>query len=384
MEAARASARQVARTARLAVGIAIVCGLLLGLSIAVLVSRSIVAPLNRARDSAQRIAKGELDGEIEVDGRDEATDMLRAVADMQDNLRRIVQQVHASSETVSTAAIQIAAGNADLSSRTEEQASSIQETAASMEELTSTVNQNAQSAHQADELAASAALIANRGGEVVGQVVRTMDEIKGSSKRISEIIGVIDGIAFQTNILALNAAVEAARAGEQGRGFAVVASEVRSLAQRSSAAAREIKTLITDSVSTVDSGSRLVDDAGRTMQEVVVSVQRVSEIIGQIASATQEQSSGIGQISTAVTELDLATQQNAALVEQSTAASESLRQQAMRLVESVAAFRLGEAGPAKVARAAALPAPRSAAGNSSAGLLLVKAGAREEGSWQQF
>ncbi len=304
--------------------------------------RSIVVPLQKATEIAQRVADGDLTVRIEATANDETGRLLQALKRMTESLSALVEEVRIGAETVTTASTQIAAGNVDLSSRTEEQASSIEETAASIEELTSTVNQNAENAKEADRLAISASEIANRGGDVVNQVVMTMDNIQGSSKKISEIIGVIDGIAFQTNILALNAAVEAARAGEQGRGFAVVASEVRSLAQRSASAAKEIKGLITDSVETVESGSKLVDEAGRTMQEVVRSVKRVSDIIGEIATATNEQSSGISQVNTAVTELERVTQQNAALVEESAAASESLKHQATRLVETVAAFKLAE------------------------------------------
>jgi methyl-accepting chemotaxis protein len=339
LESARKSATDAARSARAAILVAAASGLLSGLAIAFLLARSIVAPLKRARDSARLIASGDLNGTIEFTGSDEAAEMLRDLAEMQGSLREIVDEVRQGAEVVTATSALIAAGNADLSSRTEQQAASIEETAASIEELTSTVNQNARNAKTADELAIAASQVADRGGKVVGEVMRTMDDIRKSSQRISEIIGVIDGIAFQTNILALNAAVEAARAGEEGRGFAVVAAEVRILAQRSASAAKEIKGLITDSVRTVDSGSKLADQAGVTMHEVVDSVRRVSEIIGQIAVATHEQSAGIGQVNTAVTELDRVTQQNAALVEESTAASESLKDQAARLARSVAVFK---------------------------------------------
>jgi methyl-accepting chemotaxis protein-1 (serine sensor receptor) len=337
---------------------AIVVSVLLG----VIIMRSIVNPLRAATDLAERVAKGDLTANVDATTRDEIGRLMESLGRMNDALSSLVSQVREGAEAVTTASSQIASGNADLSARTEEQASSIEETAASLEELTSTVGQNAENARAADDLASGASKIANRGGEVVNEVVRKMEEIQASSKKISEIIGVIDGIAFQTNILALNAAVEAARAGEQGRGFAVVASEVRNLAQRSASAAKEIKGLITDSVGTVDAGSKLVDEAGKTMQEVVHSVQRVSEIIGQIASATHEQSSGIGQVNTAVTELDRVTQQNAALVEESAAASESLKQQAMRLAHSVTVFKLRNTHDAVAlgapAKAPSIPAPR--------------------------
>ncbi len=287
----------------------------------------------------------EADGQISLDLAHVGASTGRAVA-LKQALGRVQQtllQVRASAGNVNTASDEIATGNHDLSARTEQAASSIQETASAMEQLTATVRNSADSARQANQLAASAAEVAQRGGAVVSQVVSTMDEINHSSKKISDIIGTIDGIAFQTNILALNAAVEAARAGEQGRGFAVVASEVRSLAQRSAEAAKEIKGLIGASVERVEAGSKLVADAGQTMDEIVGSVKRVSDVIGEISTASGEQSDGIGQVGVAITQLDQMTQQNAALVEESTAAAESLRQQAQRLNEALAGFRLAAA-----------------------------------------
>jgi methyl-accepting chemotaxis protein len=303
-------------------------------------SKSITGPIGHAAELADAIAGGDLARPIRVEGRDEAAALLGSLDRMQASLRRMVGQVHESSLSIQNSSAEVASGNSDLSSRTEQAAGSLQQTASSMEQLTGTVRQSADSARQASQLATSAATVARRGGSVVAQVVSTMDEINASSRKIADIIGVIDGIAFQTNILALNAAVEAARAGEQGRGFAVVASEVRSLAQRSASAAREIKTLIGASVERVEAGSRLVADAGSTMDEIVAGVQRVSDIIGEISAAAAEQSSGIGQVNGAVTQLDQMTQQNAALVEQSTAAAESLKEQATRLAGLVSTFRL--------------------------------------------
>jgi methyl-accepting chemotaxis protein len=302
-------------------------------------STSIVQPVEQARALAQAIAKGDLTGDVSTHGNDECTDLLRAVSDMQESLRGMVGNIRQTTESISTASTQIASGNQDLSGRTEQTAGNLQQTASSMEQLTGTVRQTADSARTANQLANSAAQAAQRGGEVVTQVVQNMDEITVQSRKIAEIIGTIDGIAFQTNILALNAAVEAARAGEQGRGFAVVAGEVRNLAQRSANAAREIKSLIGASVDKIESGSRLVQDAGSTMSEIVASVQRVSDIIGEITAASSEQSGELAQVNTAVTQLDQMTQQNAALVEESAAAAESLREQAARLAELVAAFR---------------------------------------------
>ncbi len=303
-------------------------------------SSSITSPISYAAQVAEAIAGGDLTRSIHIEGKDEAALLLGALLRMQDSLRAVVGQVHESSVSIRNASAEVASGNGDLSHRTEQAAGSLQQTASSMGQLTGTVRHSADSARQASQLAASAAEVAQRGGSVVAEVVATMEEINTSAKKIADIVGTIDGIAFQTNILALNAAVEAARAGEQGRGFAVVAGEVRSLAQRSAAAAREIKILIGTSVERVDAGSKLVADAGSTMNEIVASVQRVSNIIGDISAAAGAQSAGIGQVNTAVASLDSMTQQNAALVEQSAAAAESLKQQAMRLSEVVGTFRL--------------------------------------------
>ncbi|WP_241131974.1 methyl-accepting chemotaxis protein [Achromobacter xylosoxidans] len=306
------------------------------------VSKSITAPLAQAVSVAETVARGDLGQPILAVTRDETGRLLRALHDMQDKLAGAVRTIRAGSETISSAAGQIAAGNTDLSSRTEEQAASLEETAASMEELASTVKQNADNARQANQLAASASEVAQRGGAVVSAVVSTMGDISASSRKISEIVSVIDGIAFQTNILALNAAVEAARAGEQGKGFAVVAGEVRSLAQRSAQAAREVKTLIEASVSKVAEGAGQAENAGTTMQEVVASVKRVTDIMGEIAAASQEQASGIEQVNRAVSQMDEVTQQNAALVEEAAAAAGSMQDQAHALVRAVGVFRLSE------------------------------------------
>ena len=288
---------------------------------------------------ARAVAEGNLGSRIVVDDADHHS-VMASMRDMQSSLRSIISQVRASADHIATGAAQIATGTQDLSARTEQQASSLQQTAASLEQLTGTVSQNSESAREADRLAAGASGVAGTGGRVVGEVVGTMDDITTSSRKIADIISVIDGIAFQTNILALNAAVEAARAGEQGRGFAVVAGEVRNLAQRSAQAAKEIKTLIGASVERIDNGSRQVSQAGETMNEIVSQVSRVSQLIAEISNATQEQSSGIEQVNAAMVLLDQATQQNAALVEESAAASESLRQQAAHLLDSVASFKL--------------------------------------------
>jgi methyl-accepting chemotaxis protein len=307
-----------------------------------MLARKIVNALNEAVTIAQTVAAGDLTKHIEVTSKDETGKLLQALKDMSDSLVRIVGEVRTGTDMIATASGEIASGNLDLSSRTEQQASALEETASSMEELTGTVKQNADNARQANGLAVLASEVAVKGGAVVSQVVDTMSSINDSAKKIVDIIGVIDGIAFQTNILALNAAVEAARAGEQGRGFAVVASEVRSLAQRSAAAAKEIKTLIDDSVEKVDTGSKLVEQAGATMDEVVVSVKRVTDIVGEISAASQEQSSGIEQVHQAITQMDDVTQQNAALVEQAAAASRSLQDQAANLAQVVSVFKLTE------------------------------------------
>jgi len=305
---------------------------------------SIVRPVRAAVDVAERVAAGDLTADLDVSARDEIGQLQAALKHMNEQLLRMVREIRTGSDAIATASSEISAGNRDLSARTEQQAGSLEETASSMEELNSTVTQNAENARQASVLAAKASEVAERGGAVVAQVVSTMHSIDASSKKISDIIGVIDGIAFQTNILALNAAVEAARAGEQGRGFAVVAGEVRNLAHRSAAAAKEIKELIGDSVEKVESGARLVGQAGTTMEDIVGSVRRVTDIIGEIAAATDEQRAGIGQINQAVNQMDQATQQNAALVEEAAAASESMQDQAQHLAQVVSAFKIDGQG----------------------------------------
>jgi methyl-accepting chemotaxis protein len=341
-------------------------GTLVSLGAAWFNQRRVVRDLEQACAGAARVAAGDLSAAVPSLSQDEIGDLLRAQGSMVDQLRTLVQQVRQSAESIQVASAEVASGNTDLSQRTEQAASSLQQTASSLEHLTGNVRQSADAAAQANQLAASASAVATRGGDVVAQVVATMDEINTSSKKIADIIGTIDGIAFQTNILALNAAVEAARAGEQGRGFAVVASEVRSLAQRSAEAAREIKTLIGASVERVETGARLVQDAGSTMGEIVSSVKRVTDVIGEITAAASEQSAGINQVNGAVGQLDQMTQQNAALVEQSAAAAESLNEQAVKLTGVVAVFRVGNEvavaprPPAATRRAApALPAAAS-------------------------
>jgi methyl-accepting chemotaxis protein len=330
-------------------------GLVLALLASFAIARSITQPIDAAVQAARRVADGDLTVTLTPHGKDEMAALLRALADMTTRLRELLSDVNQGARTVADTSTQIAQGNADLSQRTEEQASTLEETASSMEELTSTVSQNAENARVANDLAVTAASVAQEGGAAVGQVVATMGAISGSSRQIAEIIGVIDGIAFQTNILALNAAVEAARAGEQGRGFAVVAGEVRALAQRSAQAAKEIKALIQESVSKVDAGTSQVALAGRKMQEIVDSVSRVAGLISEIAAASREQSAGIGQVNTAITQMDQVVQQNASLVEEAAAATESMKSEAEALLESIKRFRLGQEAEQRdptVARAA--------------------------------
>jgi len=388
-------------------------GVLLGIVIGVLLTRRLTRQLGGepadVAQAASAIAAGDLTSKIDTT-RAQPGSVVHAMSQMQESLRKVVGAVRSSSDSIATGANQIAMGNADLSQRTEEQASNLEETAASMEELSGTVRTTSDTAHQAAQLAQSASGVAAKGGEVVDQVVHMMEEINASSKKIADIITVIDGIAFQTNILALNAAVEAARAGEQGRGFAVVAGEVRSLAQRSAEAAKEIKALIGDSVQKVDAGGQLVNEAGSTMQDIVTQVKRVTDLIAEINAATQEQTSGIDQINNAVMQLDQVTQQNAALVEESAAAADSLNQQARQLVQAVAVFKLDEtarsapvaplatpraktaspAAPAKPKPAPAkalnrpTPAPAPALANSPARKASVEPKAKAEEDWEQF
>jgi len=320
------------------------------------ISRSIVHPIRRALAVADAVAAGDLTTQVQVTSKCEAGQLLAALKTMNENLVKTVATVRSGTEAIGTASSEVAAGNQDLSSRTEQQASSLEETASSMEELTSTVKQNADNARQANTLAEAASGVAARGGDVISEVVTTMAQIHEASGKITDIISVIDGIAFQTNILALNAAVEAARAGEQGRGFAVVAGEVRNLAQRSAAAAKEIKSLIDDSSEKVGTGSRLVQEAGSTMGDIVDSVGRVTDILNEITSASQEQSAGIEQINEAITQMDTVTQQNAALVEEAAAASQSMQDQAARLSAAVAVFKLEQQHAAPVRAAAVAPA----------------------------
>jgi methyl-accepting chemotaxis protein len=369
----------------------------LSMVIATVIARSITRPMAEAVALARRVADGDLTSDIESTAKDETGQLMRTLKDMNEKLSSLVGEVRSGTDTIATASGQIAAGNQDLSSRTEQQASSLEETAASMEELTSTVKQNAENARQANQLATSASSVAARGGHVVSQVVGTMSAINVSSRKIVDIIGVIDSIAFQTNILALNAAVEAARAGEQGRGFAVVAAEVRSLAQRSAAAAKEIKTLIGDSVEKVEEGSKQVAEAGSTMNEIVQSAQRVTDIMAEISAASQEQNTGIAQINQAIAQMDQVTQQNAALVEQAAAAAASLQEQADGLSQVVGVFKINSASvqyaaqPYKAKPTPKKPSPPTQPPSSRAGIAapasrLAKptAAASADGDWETF
>ncbi|HEY9108580.1 MAG TPA: methyl-accepting chemotaxis protein, partial [Roseateles sp.] len=341
-ERVRDATREVLESARhtqiVMLVLSAVC-LSIGIAAALLITRSVVRPLRAAIHEAEEVGQGDLSREIRSVGADETAQLTQTLATMQQSLRHLVGSVRNNADEVSTASAEIAMGSNDLSARTEQQASAIQQTAASMEELSATVKLNADNASQADQLAAEATQVARQGGEVVSEAVRRMHGIEESSRKIGDIIGTIDAIAFQTNILALNAAVEAARAGEQGRGFAVVAGEVRTLAQRSAEAAKEIKTLIGDSVERVEQGSALVNRAGETMEQVVSAIGRVAQIVREISSASREQSTGVSQVGQAIAQMDEATQQNAALVEESAAAAESLKHQADELVKLVATFK---------------------------------------------
>jgi len=353
----------------------ILLSVFMAIGVSFVVTRSITMPLADAVALARKVANGDLTSRIEVTSKNETGQLLAALRSMNEGLVKIVSEVRDGTELISTASQQIASGNADLSQRTEEQASSLEETASSMEELTSTVRLNAENARQANQLATGASEVAVQGGEMVGQVVKTMASINESSRKIADIIGVIDGIAFQTNILALNAAVEAARAGEQGRGFAVVATEVRNLAQRSAAAAKDIKTLIGDSVEKVDAGAKLVDQTGETMSKIVITVKRMTDLMAEIAAASHEQSAGIEQVNQAITQMDQVTQQNAALVEEAAAAAESMEDQAHSLAQTVSVFKLspGEPGmptPIRIEKPIARIAPLKI-GNTAAAKVLV-------------
>ncbi len=363
----------------------------IGAAVMIWLIRSITRPLNEAVNIAETVAAGDLTANIQVNGSDEISTLLAALKNMHDSLADIVGKVRVGTDAIAHASVEIANGNNDLSSRTEEQASSLEETASSMEELTSTVKQNGENANTASKLAGTASEVAVRGGAAVSQVVQTMADINDSSRKIVDIIGVIDGIAFQTNILALNAAVEAARAGEQGRGFAVVASEVRNLAQRSAAAAKEIKALIGDSVERVEAGTKLVGQAGTTMDEVVDSVKRVTSIIAEIAVASGEQNVGIDQINDAISQMDSVTQQNAALVEEAAAAAEALQQQAASLAQAVSVFKIDarhmieapavRRTPVRAAPTRARAAPAKLAARPASAAAATPSG---DGDWETF
>jgi methyl-accepting chemotaxis protein len=382
----KAQARADYDSARLVLIVIGSAAVLAGLLIAWLAARSITLPMRRAVTIAETVAAGDLSSHIEIHSRDETGQLMLALKGMNTSLQNIVGQVRSGTDMIATASSQIASGNMDLSARTEQQASSLEETASSMEELTSTVKQNADNARQANQLAASASQVAIKGGQVVAEVVGTMASINDSSKKIVDIIAVIDGISFQTNILALNAAVEAARAGEQGRGFAVVAAEVRILAQRSSNAAKEIKLLIDTSVDKVEAGSRLVHQAGSTMGEIVASVQRVTDIMSEIASASAEQEAGIEQINQAITEMDTVTQQNASLVEEAAAAAASLQEQASGLEQVVSLFKLApaqaQARPVPVTRLQPRHMPKAPVRKPAPEP--KRLAAVNEGNWEEF
>jgi X-X-X-Leu-X-X-Gly heptad repeat protein len=389
LQSTMANADRVAATTYLVEAIVLALAIL----IAWVITRSITGPLRDSVDVAKRVASGDLTSRIESVGRDEAADLQHALRDMNGGLARMVSQIRAGAESIAVGAGQVAAGNQQLSSRTEQHASSLEETASTLEEFTTTVKQNAEHARTASQLAGTASATAEKGGEVVNKVVTTMQEVAQSSKRISDIIGVIDGIAFQTNILALNAAVEAARAGEQGRGFAVVASEVRSLAQRSAESSKEIRGLIENSVGRVEAGSRLVEQAGKTIEELVVSVRKVAEIMTEIASASHEQSSGIEQINRAITQMDTVVQMNASLVEEATAAATSMASQATGLARAVAQFRIegGEAAaPAPIAASASAPALTAAGSRDKPAPALASrrepalTASADEEDWKEF
>ncbi|MYN25574.1 methyl-accepting chemotaxis protein [Duganella levis] len=404
LDASAAEIQQQYRSGRTLLIMLGLAAIVMGVFAAWWITRTITQPINEALKVAETVSSGDLTSDIQVNSNDETGQLMHALKTMNTNLVNIVGQVRNGTDLIATASTQIAAGNQDLSSRTEEQASSLEETASSMEELTSTVRFNAENARQANELAINASEIASRGGSVVGEVVSTMGSINDSSRKIVDIISVIDGIAFQTNILALNAAVEAARAGEQGRGFAVVASEVRNLAQRSASAAKDIKGLIDDSVQKVQIGSELVDKAGQTMEEIVQSISRVTQIMTQISNASEEQSIGIAQVNDAITQMDQVTQQNAALVEEAAAAAESMQEQSAKLADVVSVFKLdtsysssAPALPRAPARAATLPrrtpavaapvkraAPAVGAASAPAPAAPRKAVTTGESDWEEF